>query len=107
MDEKNYYGPNSCSHLESNPFFTLVRVVGLTLEEVWSISEQFRNWAVYYYSDSSDTILIAGHHYRDKFNFLGAGRVISWENLKGWPRGFSHLVIPPSQRKLNLTPFRG
>ena len=106
---ENYYGGGKGLYQEPVPPFTLIRVNDLTQEEVWSISEQFRSMAVYY-AEGSDTVLVAGHHEQnsEKFPFLNVikERVISWTNVNGWPRGFSHLVIPPSQRTLNLAPFQ-
>ena len=107
MKGENYYEGGKGLYQEPIPPFTLIRVVRLTLEEVSSFSEQFRSWAVYH-AEGSDAVLVAGHHeYNvEKFPFLNVlkGRVIGWEKVNGWPRGFSHIVIPPSQRGLNLTP---
>jgi hypothetical protein len=107
VNEKNYYGPNSSSFQEPKPPFTLIQVVGLTEDEVLSVSEQFRSMAVYH-ADDNDTVLIAGHHEQnsEKFPFLNTlkERVTSWKKVNGWPKGFAHLVIPPSQRVLNLAP---
>ena len=104
---ENYYGPNSSSFQEPKPSFTLVQVKDLTQEEAWSIGEQFLKWAVYH-ACGSDEILIAGHHEQntEKFPLLNVlrGRIVHWENVNGWPKGFAHLVISPSQRALNLAP---
>ncbi len=106
MKSEQYLGCNSLRE-ESHPLMTVLKVAKLTYAEVDKIAEAFKNQAVYYgegYGHRS-TVLIGGHHDKDKFNFLGEKRKIKVKNVFGWPKGFPRIIIPPTER--NSTNFAG
>ena len=97
----------SSSQEEPRPLMSVLVVPKLIPEEVDKIAEACSKDFVYYGEGYGDgfTVVVGGHHEEEEFVFLGENRGISLKKVFGWPKGFPRIIIPPSRRGLNLTPF--